>query len=110
VSWPVVTRPKELGSLGIADLKTLGWALRVRWLWLQKTQPDKPWACLPLKMSPCVCSFFSMTVCTEIDDGSSTLFWKDRWLHGQSVQDLAPKFFCMVPKRIANKRTVQDAM
>jgi hypothetical protein len=61
-------------------------------------------------MSPCVCSFFSMAVCTEIGDGSSTLFWKDRWLHGQSVQDLAPKIFCMVPKRIANKRTVQDAM
>jgi hypothetical protein len=35
VSWPVVTRPKELGGLGIADLR-LGWALRVRWLWLQK--------------------------------------------------------------------------
>jgi hypothetical protein len=110
VSWPVVTRPKELGGLGIADLKTLGWALRVRWLWLQKTQPDKPWAYLPLKMSPCVCSFFSMAVCTEIGDGSNTLFWKDRWLHGQSVQDLAPKIFCMIPKRIANKRTVQDAM
>jgi hypothetical protein len=32
VSWLVVTRPKELGGLEIADLKTLGWALRVRWL------------------------------------------------------------------------------
>jgi hypothetical protein len=36
VSWPVVTRPKELGGLAIADLKSLGSALRVRWLWLQK--------------------------------------------------------------------------
>jgi hypothetical protein len=32
VSWLVVTRPKELGGLEIADLKTLGWVLRVRWL------------------------------------------------------------------------------
>jgi hypothetical protein len=39
VAWSVVTRPKELG---IADLKTLGSALRVRWMWIQKTQLDKP--------------------------------------------------------------------
>jgi hypothetical protein len=36
VAWPVVTQPKELGGLGISDLKTLGWALRVRWKRLQK--------------------------------------------------------------------------
>jgi hypothetical protein len=29
VAWPVVIHPKELGGLGIADLKMLGWALRV---------------------------------------------------------------------------------
>jgi hypothetical protein len=42
VVWSVVTQPKELGRLGIADLKTLGSTLRVRWMWLQKTKPDKP--------------------------------------------------------------------
>jgi hypothetical protein len=42
VVWSVVTQPKELGRLGIADLKTLGSTLRVRWMWLQKTEPDKP--------------------------------------------------------------------
>jgi hypothetical protein len=73
----MVTRPKEMGGLGIVDLKTLGWALRVRWLWLQKTQPDKPWVFLPIKMSPCVNEFFSMAVHIEIGDGSNTLFWKD---------------------------------
>jgi hypothetical protein len=36
VAWSVVTRPKELGGVGITDLKTLGWDLRVRWMWLQK--------------------------------------------------------------------------
>jgi hypothetical protein len=37
VAWVKVCRPTELGGLGISDLKTLGWALRMRWLWLQKT-------------------------------------------------------------------------
>jgi hypothetical protein len=39
VAWPKVTRPKELGGLGISNLQNLHWALRVRWLWLRKTDP-----------------------------------------------------------------------
>jgi hypothetical protein len=34
ISWPRVTRPKELGGLGISDLKKPGRAQRVRWLGL----------------------------------------------------------------------------
>lgn len=43
VAWPKVTRPTELGGLGISSLQQLGWALRMRWLWLKKTEPDQPW-------------------------------------------------------------------
>jgi hypothetical protein len=50
VAWPKVTRPTELGGLGISNLQQLGWALRSRWLWLQKTEPDKPWAFMPIKV------------------------------------------------------------
>ena len=42
LAWPKVARPQELGGLGIYNLQQLGWALRMRWLWLQKTEPDKP--------------------------------------------------------------------
>jgi hypothetical protein len=28
LAWPKVTRPKELGGMGIHDVRTLGWALR----------------------------------------------------------------------------------
>lgn len=38
----MVCRSKELGGLGNLDLTICGWA-RMRWLWLHKTQPDKPW-------------------------------------------------------------------
>lgn len=34
VAWPKITRPLKLGGLGVHDLKLLGWALRIRWLWL----------------------------------------------------------------------------
>jgi hypothetical protein len=42
VAWGRVCRPLEIGGLGISSLKELGWALRMRWLWLSKTDPDKP--------------------------------------------------------------------
>ncbi|WVZ91117.1 hypothetical protein U9M48_037330 [Paspalum notatum var. saurae] len=36
VSWEKVQRPLHYGGLGILNLETMGWALRIRWLWLQK--------------------------------------------------------------------------
>jgi hypothetical protein len=43
-----VTRPKELCGLGLFNLKLFGWALRVKWLWLQKLDPGRPWAEFPI--------------------------------------------------------------
>jgi hypothetical protein len=45
VAWNKVTRPKELGGLGISHLQHICWALRLRWLWLKKltlTGPGQP--------------------------------------------------------------------
>lgn len=44
VNWERVTRPLHLGGLGIHNLQLLGWALRMRWLWYQKTDRDRAWA------------------------------------------------------------------
>jgi hypothetical protein len=43
VAWVKVCGPPELGGLGISDLKTLGWSLHMRWVWLQKTESHRPW-------------------------------------------------------------------
>lgn len=67
----------ELGGIGISDLKSLGWALQVRWLWLQKTEPYKPWSPLRSQTSSCVQSLFSMAVISEIGDDKNILFWKE---------------------------------
>jgi hypothetical protein len=42
LAWPKVCRSQELGGLGILDLKSLGFALIVRWPWLKKSKPNKP--------------------------------------------------------------------
>jgi hypothetical protein len=110
VAWGKVTRIKELGGLGISDLQKLNWALWVRWLWLEKTEPSKSWADLPLKSSSMLKSILSTAMITEVGDGRNTLFWRDRWLMGQRIEDLAPHIFVLVPTRIANRRTVAEGL
>jgi hypothetical protein len=110
ITWPRVCRSKELGGLGIADLKSLGYALKARWPWLEKTEPNKPWASLPRQVSKEVEGLLSMAVFTEVGDGANTLFWKDRWLAGKNIQELAPKIFYLAPKRRIGMRTVMEAL
>ena len=59
-------RAKELGGLGISDLKSLSCSLRVRWPWLMKTEPNKPWASLSLQVSKEVEDLLAMAVCSEV--------------------------------------------
>jgi hypothetical protein len=110
VGWERVYRPPDLGGLGILNLETLGWALHMRWMWLRKTQPDRPWTELNIQVHPNVSAMFSASVIFVVGDGTATCFWTDRWLHGQSIQDLAPTLFGLGPKCAMNKRTIHEAM
>jgi hypothetical protein len=38
MAWEKVMRPLELGGLGIHNLEVMGWALQMRWLWIEKNQ------------------------------------------------------------------------
>ena len=82
----------------------------MRWAWLQKTEPYHPWANLPIHVPDQVRAFFAMAVYSEVGNGANTLFWTDRWLHGQCIADLAPRLFVAIPKRRTKQQTVQDAL
>ena len=110
IAWPKVARPKELGGLGILDLQRFGWALRVRWLWLGKTEPERPWSAFPIPVHNCAKSLFATAVHSEVGNGANIKFWTDRWLDGRSIEMLAPNLFACVPRRRVNKRTVQEAL
>lgn len=95
---------------GLESLAVWGWALKMRWSWLQKTEPNRPWTFFPIQVHECVHAFFSMAIVTEIGDGAHILFWKDRWLQGRQIADLTPYLFAAVPKRRLNRRTVREAL
>jgi hypothetical protein len=91
-------------------LKSLGLALKVRWPWLKKVEPNKPWASLPLQISKEMKCLLSMAVTTEVGDGANTLFWEDRWLAGKNIQDIAPLVYALFSKRTAARRSVLEAL
>jgi hypothetical protein len=62
VAWDKVCKPIEYGGLGIImNLKILGYALRIRWLWLQKLR-DGCWTDFQLSPEPEVKSMFDASV------------------------------------------------
>jgi hypothetical protein len=81
----------------------------MRWVWLQKTEPNHPWADLNIHVPEQIVAFFASAVYSEVGDGA-TIFWTDRWLHGQSISDLAPRLLAIIPVRRRKKRTVREAL
>ncbi|XP_072146649.1 uncharacterized protein [Setaria viridis] len=110
VAWPTVCRPTIYGGLGVVDLKLAGYALRTRWLWLQKVDEGRSWSALQIHIEPEVQAFFRASIMVNVGNGQCTLFWTDNWIDGQSVAQLAPTLHEMISKRIRNSRTVSQAL
>jgi len=109
-----VMRSLDRGGLGIPNLEVMAWALQIRWQWFTKTKADRPWSDLELPSHPNSLALFTIAVATEVGNGHNTLFWTDRWLHGCSVENLAPTVFACVSPRIRKSRresrTVAEAL
>lgn len=110
MAWPAVCKPTQFGGLGISDLKLQGFALQTRWLWLQKTDQERVWSELPIKTVREVQAFFRASTYTIIGDGRTALFWTDRWIHGEGVQDIAPCLFQLVPMQARRRQSVREAL
>lgn len=99
VAWEICCRPRELGGLGVVDLRRTGIALRLRWPWLGRTDNSRPWPSLPNVGDRAVNAFFATATISILGAGESTHFWTDNWLKGTSIRHLAPAVFAGVPKR-----------
>jgi heme/copper-type cytochrome/quinol oxidase subunit 2 len=60
VAWEKVMRPFDLGGQGIHNLEVMGWALQMRWLWIEKSNPDRLWLVwsYPSTRTPLPCLLF----------------------------------------------------
>ena len=77
---------------------------------MQKTDPNRPWAGLPIEVPAKAKALFDMAVDSVVGNGESILFWTDRWLNGSTMAELAPNLLRAIPKWVVNSRTVAQAL
>jgi hypothetical protein len=76
----------------------------------KKTEPDRPWADLPIHVSWQIRDFFAVAIYSEVCDGTTTLFWIDWWLYGQTIADLAAHHLAIISARRRKKRTEHEIL
>jgi hypothetical protein len=112
VSWPSVCRLLEFGGLGIPDLRLAAYALRLRWLWFQRTDGDRPWKGLELDYGNdlVVQKMFQASIDVLLGAGTLALFWTDRWNGEFSPCISAPALCAIVRRAVQRRRTVAEAL
>lgn len=105
VNWKKVKRPKKNGGLGVLDLEMFGRALRLRWLWFEWVDPNRPWAGTIL---PCDDrQLFRESTIVTIGDGKKAKFWQSSWLNGMAPMDIAPRLYKLAWRK---NKTVHEAL
>ena len=93
VRWAKTNRPKKFGGLGILDLELFSRALRLRWLWLEWTEQDRPWVGMEVPCDSVDRQLFRASTVCVVGDGRKASFWKSSWLDGRAPMDIAPGLF-----------------
>ena len=110
VNWQRVCRPISLGGLGIRDIQRTGISLRVRWLWLQRTDATRPWSHLHVPHDADASAIFRASTTWQLGAGDSCRFWTDHWISGSSVAEIAPLVLALVPRRLWKQRCVREGL
>lgn len=69
VNWQRVKRPKKHGGLGVLDLALFGRALRLRWLWYEWINPNRPWVGTALPCDALDRQLFRISTVVILGDG-----------------------------------------
>lgn len=77
---------------------------------MQKADSNRVWSGMPIKVRGDVQAFFAASTYVEVGDGTSTLFWLDRWIGGRAVAALAPALISLIPRRALRSRMVADGL
>jgi hypothetical protein len=83
----------------------LGWSLRIRWIWLDKTESSRPWAGLPIQIPQNAQALYKGAMESIVGNRETVLFWFGRWLGGNTVAELATNLFKTI-LRVIKQRAV----
>jgi len=93
VQWAKVKRPKKLGGLGVLDLELFSRALRLRWLWFEWVDMDRPWVGGATPVSEVDRQLFRACTTVQIGNGNKAQFWESSWIEGRAPRDIAPLLY-----------------
>jgi hypothetical protein len=51
-----------------------------------------------MQFSKAELDIFAASTSMVVGNGESALFWKDRWVDGRSIKEMAPEVYALVPK------------
>lgn len=74
VAWKNIRKPKKVGGLGVMDLECFSRALRLRWLWFQWTDPDRPWVGMDIPCNEIDKQLFRASTIITVGSGKKALF------------------------------------
>jgi hypothetical protein len=86
VKWCLVTRSRQMGGLGVKELRSMNEALLLKWMWWW-IQSDQAW----WKMSNAsrfwsslrsITEIFNVSIKFQLGQGETIQFWHDDWLQG----------------------------
>jgi hypothetical protein len=81
----------------------------MRWLWLKKQTPLGPGQIFLyrslVKLELSFQRFSRLKLAMEL-----IIYFGLKWINGGRITDIAPRLFSLIPKRITDKRTVQEAL
>lgn len=93
LQWAKVRRPKQLGGLGVLDLDLFSRALRLRWLWYEWKDPQRPWVGTDVPCNDVDRQLFRASTVVTIGNGHRAKFWDSSWLNGRAPRDLFPNLY-----------------
>jgi hypothetical protein len=107
VAWTRVYTPTPNGGLGIKDLESFSRSLRLRWLWFEWDDRDRPCKGLEIPVDNEDRRLFNSATRVELGNGRRASFWNSSWLNGDAPADLFPELFKHSKRK---NRSVADAL
>lgn len=93
VNWQQVCSPIDCGGLGIPCLEKFSRSLRLRWLWYEWTNPEKPWIGTPPPCDDTDRTLFAAATRVTLGDGRKAILWESNWIGGQPLKSIALNLF-----------------
>jgi|UPI0001A88E2F hypothetical protein len=107
VAWTTVAKPVDFGGLGIIDLHKFSKALRLRWLWFQWSNPERPRRGTELPVNTEDVALFNAATIVTIKNGKKASFWHSSWIEGKAPASLYPRLYAHSKRK---NRTVREAL